>query len=107
MGIWFLLSILFFLLITWSIKGATVVEYYNRKKVEEYHPRVWIIIVIAILCCLPVINVLLFLIYWLFFIIMVAAKPAPWDSTLILELSETNKLHKMIVSCMNYLNRKL
>lgn len=107
MGIWFLLNILFFLLITWSLMGVTVVEYYNRKKVEEYHPRIWIIILAAILCCFPVINVILFLIYWAFFIIMVAVKPAPWDSSLVLELSETNKLHKIIVSCMDYLNREL
>lgn len=104
---WILLGIIFLWVTVWSLKGITFVEYFNGRKIDKYHATVWMMIVAFIIYCIPVLNILAFVIYILCFTVITFSKPKAHSDGYYAELSEENKLHRVLNKIAYYLTKEL
>lgn len=104
---WILLGIIFLWVTVWSLKGVTFFDYWNGRKIDEYHVHVWMMIIAFILYCIPVVNILLFTTYITWFTIIIFPKPTNSSCGMYVEIAKENKLHKVLNKLAYYLTMKL
>lgn len=104
---WILLGIIFLWVTIWSLKGITFVECYDGRKREEYHAAVWMMIIAFIIYCIPLLNILAFIVYILWFTVIIYSKPKAHYYSFYAELSKENKLHRVLNKIAYYLTKEL
>lgn len=108
--IWIIVGVIFFIVTTWSLKGTTFVKYNDEKRVAEFHAPIWTLIIAFIGYCIPYISPLLFITYSIWFLTLVARKSIYDDlftEYIIIELSEKNALHRVLISIGKFLIRTI
>lgn len=110
--IWIIVGVIFFIVTIWSLKGTTFVKYNDEKRVSEFHAPIGILIIAFIGYCIPYISPLLFITYSIWFLTLVARKSIyEYDNLfteyIIIELSEKNALHRVLISIGKFLIRTI
>lgn len=108
--IWIIVGVIFFIVTIWSLKGTTFVKYNDEKRVSEFHAPIGILIIAFIGYCIPYISLLLFITYSIWFLTLVARKSIYDDlftEYIIIELSEKNALHRVLISIGKFLIRTI
>lgn len=108
--IWIIVGVIFFIVTIWSLKGTTFVKYNDEKRVAEFHAPIWTLIIAFIGYCIPYISPLLFITYSIWFLTLVARKSIYDDlftEYIIIELSEKNALHRVLISIGKFLIRTI
>ena len=108
--IWIIVGVIFFIVTIWSLKGTTFVKYNDEKRVAEFHAPIWTLIIAFIGYCIPYISPLLFITYSICFLTLVARKSIYDDlftEYIIIELSEKNALHRVLISIGKFLIRTI
>lgn len=110
--IWIIVGVIFFIVTIWSLKGTTFVKYNDEKRVAEFHAPIWTLIIAFIGYCIPYISPLLFITYSIWFLTLVARKSIyEYDNLfteyIIIELSEKNALHRVLISIGKFLIRTI
>ena len=115
--IWIILGIIFFVVIIWSLKDTTFVYYkrdfthagYGNVKIKEQLIPIWVLIVIFPICCIPVINLLAFIIYNIWFFTLATRNPNKYYGWrfLVINLSSRNTLHKIAKVIGNFLTKPI
>lgn len=93
----------------WSLKGTTFAEYHNKNRIGEFHVPVWALVIAFVIYCIPYAGFILFIPYSIWFLVLAARKPHYRDLSdyLIIELSDKNALHRMIISIGKLLTRTI
>lgn len=108
--IWIIVGVIFFIVTIWSLKGTTFVKYNDEKRVTEFHAPIWTLIIAFIGYCIPYISPLLFITYSIWFLTLVTRKSIYDDlftEYIIIELSEKNALHRVLISIGKFLIRTI
>ena len=108
--IWVIVGVIFFIVTIWSLKSTTFVKYNDEKRVAEFHAPIWTLIIAFIGYCIPYISPLLFITYSIWFLTLVARKSIYDDlftEYIIIELSEKNALHRVLISIGKFLIRTI
>lgn len=103
-----ILSIVFLVVTVWSLKGTTFAEYCFSDRVGEYHAAVWMAVIAFIFYCIPIINIIVFIGYCIWFFILASRNPQHRHGCyLIIELSKENVLHRILGITARYLTKEL
>lgn len=104
---WIILGIVFLVVTIWSLKGTTFAEYHYKNRVDEHHIPVWMLIIAFVVYCIPIIGIMAFIAYHIWFFILANRKPHQEYKYLILELSKENVLHRILGAVVHYLTREI
>lgn len=115
--IWIILGVVFFAVTVWSLKGTTFVYYkrdltytgYSNVEIKAQFVPIWVLIVIFPICCIPVINLLAFIIYNIWFFTLASRNPYKYHGYefLVINLSSKNTLHKIAKAVGNFLAKPI
>ena len=105
---WIILGIVFLVVTIWSLRDTTFVEYYHENAVDEHHATVWMMIIAFIIYCIPIIGIMAFIAYNIWFFILASRKPKHNRyEYLIIELSKENVLHRIFKIVANCLTKEV
>ena len=108
--IWIIVGIVLLAVTFWSLKGTTFAEYHNKNRVDEFHAPVWMLVIAFVIYCIPYAGFTLFIPYSIWFLVLAARKPhyrSLVKDYIIIELSDKNALHRMIISIGKLLTRTI
>lgn len=105
--IWIIVGIVLLAVTIWSLKGTTFAEYHYQNRVGEYYVAVWMLIIAFIIYCIPIIGIMAFIAYHIWFFILASRKPHHSYEYLIIELSKENMLHRILGTVAYYLTKKV
>lgn len=107
---WIIDGIVLLAVTIWSLKGTTFAEYSNENRVGEFHVPVWVLVIAFVIYCIPYAGFALFILYSIWFLVLAARKPSyrgSFAEYIIIELSDKNALHRMIISIGKLLTRTI
>jgi hypothetical protein len=104
---WIILGIVFLVVTIWSLRGTTFAEYHYQNRVDEHHVAVWMLIIAFIIYCIPIIGIMAFIAYHIWFSILASRKPHHSYEYLIIELSKENVLHRILGTIACYLTKEV
>lgn len=104
---WIILGIVFLVVTIWSLRGTTFAEYHCKNRVDEHHVAVWMLIIAFIIYCIPIIGIMAFITYHIWFSILVSRKPHNSYEYFIIELSKKNVLHRILGTVVCYLTKEV
>lgn len=114
---WIILGVVFFAVTAWSLKGTTFVycerrligACYQNIVVKKQYVPIWVLIVIFLICCIPVINLLSFITYTIWFFTLAFRNPDKYHGYefLVINLSNKNTLHKIAKAVGNFLTKPI
>ena len=104
---WIISGIAFLVMTIWSLRGTTFAEYHYQNKVGEHHVAVWMLIIAFIIYCIPIIGIMAFIAYHVWFLILASRKPHYSHEYLIIELSKENVLHRILGTVACYLTKEV
>ena len=105
--IWIILGIVFLVMTIWSLRGITIAEYHYKNRVDEYHVPVWILLIAFVIYCIPIMGILAFISYHIWFFALVSRKPHNDYEYWIIELSSKNTLHRILGAVVSVLNKTI
>lgn len=82
-------------------------EYHYQNRVDEHHVAVWMLIIAFIIYCIPIIGIMAFIAYHIWFFILASRKPHHRYEYLIIELSKENVLHRILGTVACYLTKEV
>ena len=104
---WIILGIIFFVITVWSLKGAVITKYFDKNRVDEYHGTMWVLLIACFIYCFPILNILVFVLYNVWFFLCVCRKPGYYGTYFIISLSQKNILHKILDATIRFLTKEL
>lgn len=96
------LRIVFFLITFWMLKGTTFTSYYGKQAGNRFNMPLWALFIIYLLFMIPYIGVFFFIGWIIWFFIWSFTKPhGSYNEYILITLSESNKLHKVLIAVYN------
>lgn len=103
----FILTLVFFVLTIWLVKGATFVAYYGKTRDLEYKIPIWAAIIAFIVYCIPFINIVVFVWFFIWFCIRAAKKTKHCYYGILIELNDKNILHSILMKVGKFFNKPI
>lgn len=104
---WIILGIVFLAVTIWSLKGTTIAEYHYKNRVDEHHIPIWMLLLAFMVYCIPIIGIMGFIAYHIWFFILASRKPHNDYEYWIIELSSKNTLHRILGSIVAILTKTI
>lgn len=104
---WIILGIIFFIITVWSLKEAVIAKYSNTNRVAEQHVTMWMLLVACFIYCIPILNILGFVLYNVWFFLCACRRPGHYGTYFIISLSQKNILHKILDATIRFLTKEL
>lgn len=105
---WLILGLVLFFITFVMLRGTIVEVWDGLDKSKVYVSTVWNIIVVFLICLIPILNIVLFILFFIWYCVCFNREPkyGEWDRVIIV-YNEKKLAHKVLKGVSTFLNKTI